>query len=100
MYHDLGNVNYSFITKYSTSFTLEHFSMKIITELETIGVNAVMEFQHNDILAARLKIAAGSTVPSYHGCMLFASDLSVISKLLIRCRKLNSCSSLRIFWRN
>lgn len=99
VYHDLGNLNYSFITQDSKALTLEHFSRKIIAILQYIGLNAALEFRHNDILANGLKISGAAQYRHngmllHHGCMLFDSDLSVIPKVLKRCRSLANIKPL------
>ena len=87
VYHDLGNVNYSFITRDEKIFTLEYFSNTIMETLNAIGVNAALSFSHNDIKANGLKISGaaqyhhgGSMI--HHGTLLFDSDLSMIPRVL------------------
>lgn len=87
VYHDLGNVNYTFITKDSREFTLEHFSRKMIAVLECFGVKSQLEFHHNDILANGSKISGAAQyrhngVLLHHGTLLFDSDLDIIPKVL------------------
>ena len=87
VYHDLGNVNYTFIMKDSRDLTLEYFSRRMIRALEAVGVNAVLEFRHNDILADGLKISGAAQYHRegfmlHHGTLLFDADISVIPKIL------------------
>lgn len=89
VYHDLGNVNYTFIINDSKNMTLEYFSRIMIDALEALGINARLEFRHNDILADGLKISGSAQyrheeVVLHHGTLLFDSDLSVIPKVLKR----------------
>ncbi len=87
VYHDLGNINYTFIMKEDKALTLEYFSRKMIRVLEAVRVNAALEFRHNDILADGLKISGAAQyhhrgVMLHHGTLLFDADLSVIPKVL------------------
>ncbi len=87
VYHDLGNVNYTFIMKDSRDFTLEYFSLRMIRVLEAVGVNAVLEVRHNDILADGLKISGAAQyhhggVVLHHGTLLFDADIGMIPKVL------------------
>ena len=89
VYHDLGNVNYSFILRDNKNFTLEYFAQIIIRTLETIGINSRLDFRHNDILADGLKISGSAQyhhegVILHHGTLLFDSDLSIIPRVLKR----------------
>lgn len=89
VYHDLGNVNYSFILGDDKRLTLEHFSRIIIAMLEGLGVRG-LNFRHNDILAGGLKISGGAQYHHngrilHHGTLLFDSDIEVIPKVLRRC---------------
>ena len=92
VYHDLGNVNYTFIVRDSNALTLEYFSLRVIEALEAVGVNAVLEFRHNDILADGLKISGAAQYHHegmllHHGTLLFDADLSIIPKVLKRSGK-------------
>ena len=87
VYHDLGNINYSFILKDEKNFTLEYFSKIIMKTLENIGVNAKLEFSHNDIKADNLKISGTAQfrhngILLHHGTLLFDTDLIILSKVL------------------
>ena len=89
VYHDLGNVNYTFITRDSKALTLEHFSRKIICVLSSLGLNAELTFRHNDILADGLKVSGAAQyrhngILLHHGTLLFESELEVIPQVLRR----------------
>ena len=89
VYHDLGNVNYSFILRDSKKFTLEHFARIIMRTLEAIGINSRLDFRHNDILADGLKISGSAQyhhegIILHHGTLLFDSDLNIIPRVLKR----------------
>lgn len=88
VYHDLGNLNYSLITDYNER---EHISMNffinpIVETLKNMDIKAVSS-ERNDILIDGKKIS-GSAQRLYknrilhHGCILFDSDLSVLSQSL------------------
>ena len=90
VYHDLGNVNYSFIMKDDKNLTLEYFSRIIIKTLDKIGINANLEFSHNDIKADGLKISGSAQYHNHgiilhHGTLLFDSDLKIMQKILKNC---------------
>ena len=87
VYHDLGNVNYSFILRDCKKFTLEYFAKIIIEILDKIGINSRLEFSHNDIKADGQKISGMAQyhhegIILHHGTLLFDSDLSIIPKVL------------------
>lgn len=89
VYHDLGNVNYSFILGDDRRLTLEHFSRIIMDILSGMGVKG-LEFRHNDILADGLKISGGAQYHHdgrilHHGTLLFDSELRIIPQVLRRC---------------
>ncbi len=65
------------------SLTLEFFSRRMIRVLEAVGVNAELEFRHNDILADGVKVSGAAQyhhggVVLHHGTLLFEADVSVI----------------------
>ncbi len=88
VYHDLGNLNFSFITT-SLKDNLNNyrkFTEPVITALNSLGVPA--EFQgRNDIVVEGQKIS-GNAQSFYknrmlhHGTILFDADLSIIADVL------------------
>lgn len=88
VYHDLGNLNYSFITDYNEKkhISMNFFINPIIESLNNMGIKAISS-ERNDILIDNKKIS-GSAQRLYknrilhHGCILFNSDLSVLSQSL------------------
>ena len=89
VYHDLGNINYTFIMKDDKQFTLEYFSRIIISILKDIGIASTLEFTHNDIKANGLKISGAAQYHHegtllHHGTLLFDSDLGIINRVLKR----------------
>ncbi len=88
VYHDMGNVNYTFITSRENSGTLNfaYFTSPIISMLKEHGINAELSGR-NDILCDGMKISGNAQYSSqtrvlHHGTLLFDSDLSVMPKLL------------------
>lgn len=88
VYHDLGNLNYSFITDYvpGKNNIKGHFPAIIVKALNALGV--VAEYSgRNDILVNNKKVS-GMAQRVYkdrllhHGCILFDTDLSVMKKVL------------------
>ena len=93
VYHDLGNVNYSFILRDDRKFTLRYFSDIMIKILEAVGINASLSLTHNDILADGLKISGMAQyhhegIILHHGTLLFDSNLNVIPRVLKRSGKI------------
>lgn len=87
VYHDSGNINYTFIMKDDKNLTLAYFSDIIIKILQDTGINADLKFIHNDIKADGRKISGCAQyhhngVLLHHGTLLFDSDLSIISRVL------------------
>lgn len=86
VYHDLGNINFSFITNYDKKAGYEKFLKPIISFLNSLGLNA--EFHgRNDILCNGAKISGnaqfikGNRIVS-HGTLLFDVDLTKLSNAL------------------
>ncbi len=87
VYHDLGNLNFSFITHLKDNLNnYRKFTEPVIDALNALGVPA--EFQgRNDIVVDGQKIS-GNAQSFYrdrmlhHGTILFDSDLSVVSDVL------------------
>lgn len=99
VYHDLGNLNYSFITDrdQSDDHGLKCMISPVIECLRSLGVDASFGGR-NDILADGRKIS-GTAQRIYknrilhHGCLLYDSDLEVLSKSLnVRPEKFHSKS--------
>ena len=89
VYHDLGNINYSFILRDSRDFSLKYFSDIIIHSLNAIGINAELSFRHNDILADGMKISGAAQYHHdgmilHHGTLLFDSDIEAMKRTLKR----------------
>ena len=92
VYHDLGNINYSFILHDKKIYTLKFFADVIINALVKIGINGIVTFNHNDLLVNDYKFSGmaqyrKNNILLHHGTLLFDSDLSIIQKVLRRSGK-------------
>lgn len=88
VYHDLGNLNYSIITDYrkGENFGLRNYAEPIIKALRKLGLEAGFSGR-NDILVDGKKVSGTAQRIwkerlLHHGCLLFDSNLSVISNCL------------------
>ena len=88
VYHDLGNLNYSFVTDAGNigQMTLEHFGQRLVDALGGMGVDAELSGR-NDILVAGRKVSGtaqrlqGGRI-LHHGTLLFETDAEAMSALL------------------
>lgn len=88
VYHDHNNLNYTIISneEKGADFDFKTFSKPVIDTLNELGVDA--EFSgRNDILIDGKKICGNAQAYikgriMHHGCLLFDTDLSVLSKAL------------------
>lgn len=88
VYHDLGNINFSFVVDYSQEDfnSIERFSKAIIKALENLDVDAKFSGR-NDITVDGKKFSGNAQYVSkkrllHHGTLLFDSDLTVLTKAL------------------
>lgn len=88
VYHDLGNLNFSFITKYKQEnlHNFLKFNEPVIRILKEMGVPAEMSGR-NDILANGKKISGNAQFSTgkrmfSHGTLLFNSDLGEVANAL------------------
>lgn len=88
VYHDLGNLNFSFLAPYAFDRfnRYEHFTRPVISVLQELGVPAELSGR-NDILADGRKISGNAQFTSgdrmfSHGTLLLDSDLDVIPTVL------------------
>ena len=87
VYHDLGNINYTYIAKSAgQGIDFARFTAPIIKALSTLGIRATLSGR-NDLLVGERKFsgnaqhsANGKTL--HHGTLLFDSDLSVLAAVL------------------
>jgi lipoate-protein ligase A len=97
VYHDLGNLNFSFITKYSPEFfhNFEKFTFPVVETLQKMGVNAVLGGR-NDITVDGRKISGNAQFTNLksmfsHGTLLFESHIEdVVEALNVRMDKIVS----------
>ena len=88
VYHDVGNVNYTFITSEKKAAALDYayFTKPIIAALATLGITAELSGR-NDLEACGRKFSGnaqyvGSGRVLHHGTLLFNADVSVMGKVL------------------
>lgn len=89
VYHDFGNINYSFILHDKKIYSLSFFADMVIKILYDIGINGALSFTHNDIMLNDCKISGTAqyhhnNIILHHGTLLFDSDLMMIQKVLKR----------------
>ncbi|MEH7884530.1 lipoate--protein ligase [Bacillus sp. JJ1609] len=97
VYHDLGNLNFSFITKDDgESFhNFRKFTEPVVNALRKLGVDAELSGR-NDLLAAGRKISGNAQFSTRgrmfsHGTLLFDSEIdSVVSALNVKKDKIES----------
>ncbi len=86
VFHDLGNLNYSFITTDNHEISFKEFSQPIIAALNELGVKA--EFSgRNDLTIEGAKFSGTAQYHQgqrmiHHGTLLFSSNLGEIAKAL------------------
>lgn len=97
VYHDLGNLNFSFITKDDgESFrNFKKFTQPIVDALKEMGIDAELSGR-NDIMAEGRKISGNAQFATKgrmfsHGTLLFDSEMdAVVSALKVRKDKIES----------
>ncbi|MCA1056450.1 lipoate--protein ligase [Rossellomorea aquimaris] len=97
VYHDLGNLNFSFITKDDgDSFhNFQKFTEPVVKALNKLGVNAELSGR-NDLLAEGRKISGNAQFSTKgrmfsHGTLLFDSEMeNVVSALKVKKDKIES----------
>lgn len=87
VYHDLGNLNYTFISgQRSEGIDFKYFTKPITDALFSLGIKAELSGR-NDIMIDDKKISGNAQHTKngrvlHHGTLLFDSDLSVLSSVL------------------
>jgi lipoate-protein ligase A len=97
VYHDEGNLNFSFLTKFSTEsiHNFEKFTHPVIKTLKSLGVNAELNGR-NDITVEGKKISGNAQFSNTkamfsHGTLLFNSQLdNVVEALNVKIDKIES----------
>lgn len=88
VYHDLGNLNYSFITdaEHAAQIAIQRFTEPVVEALKGLGL-AAESSGHNDILVDGRKVSGtaqrlkGSRI-LHHGTLLFNSNPSMVAEAL------------------
>lgn len=85
VYHDLGNVNYSFIKK-GGEIDFKKFSDPVIAALKTLGIDAELSGR-NDLTVLDKKISGNAQFTKnnrtlHHGTLLFDSNLEILGGVL------------------
>lgn len=88
VFHDLGNVNFSFIAKKDVGSDIDFakFTMPIIDMLKKMGADAKLSGR-NDILIDTKKVSGNAQCVHngkvlHHGCILYSADLSDVASVL------------------
>lgn len=88
VYHDMGNVNYTFITssEKATALDYAYFTRPIIRALASLGVNAELSGR-NDLECAGKKFSGNAQYTGegrilHHGTLLFDVDAEMLSRVL------------------
>ena len=87
VYHDLGNINFSFIDKAaSMTIDFELYNQKVVDALAQIGVRAELN-SRNDIVIDGRKFSGNAQVIDkgkrlHHGTFLYATNLEDVGKAL------------------
>ena len=87
VFHDLGNINFTFIENDTTSFSdYSYFTKNIINFLATLGVTAYLEGR-NDLMIDDKKISGNAQCIKkgrimHHGTLLYNADLSFLTNAL------------------
>lgn len=97
VYHDFGNLNFSFITKYSPEFfhNFEKFTKPVVETLREMGVNAELGGR-NDITVDGRKISGNAQFTNLksmfsHGTLLLNSHIEdVVQALNVKLDKIES----------
>lgn len=87
VYHDLGNLNFSYITsKSEEGIDFKRFTTPIMDALQEMGLSPVLSGR-NDILISERKISGNAQTVFkdrvlHHGTLLYSSDSEVLSSVL------------------
>lgn len=85
VYHDLGNVNYTFISDASENLCYDTFLNPVIKALRSLGLDAAKRGVC-DIAVCGLKVSGSAQRTSkgrvlHHGTLLFSADLELLDKI-------------------
>ena len=87
VYHDLGNINYSFIARSGGGIDFATFSAPIIDALGALGVPLTLSGRNDLCLSDGRKVSGNAQCKRgdrvlHHGTLLFDTDLSALGGLL------------------
>ncbi len=88
VFHDLGNVNFTFITSGESSvLNFEKFTKPVVDAIKALGCSNVFLSGRNDIMIDNQKISGNAQTSQngktlHHGTLLYSSDLSRLAKAL------------------
>ena len=91
VYHDLGNLNFSFITQGRQDLhNFDKFTQPVVTVLQSLGVNAALQGK-SDIFVEGKKISGNAQYASQgrmfsHGTILFDTNLENMLRAITRAR--------------
>ncbi|MFA7637458.1 MAG: lipoate--protein ligase [Monoglobales bacterium] len=88
VYHDMGNLNYTYITKNDGDDFLNFakFTQPVIDVLQSLGVNATLSGR-NDLLIDGLKFSGNAQYVHkdmllHHGTLMFSTSVNILSEVL------------------
>lgn len=88
VYHDLGNINYTFISSQNQKNKIDfaYYTIPIINSLKKLGIDAKLSGR-NDLLANDKKFSGNAQHTKggrvlHHGTLLFDSDIDVLTNVL------------------
>ena len=86
VYHDMGNLNYTFITSNADALDFAYFTRPVIDALATLGVDASLSGR-NDLECNGKKVSGNAQYVKegrvlHHGTLLFDTDAEVLSRVL------------------
>ncbi|MBN2697483.1 MAG: lipoate--protein ligase [Bacteroidales bacterium] len=88
VFHDLGNLNFSFITTGEPGFQVNYIKYlePIVAALDTLGVKAVISERHDLFIKGKKITGTASHVHKnrvmHHGTLLFSSEIASLRKAL------------------
>ncbi len=98
VYHDLGNLNYTFIVDYNSDYSFERLAMPIINVLKNMELDVSFSGR-NDICIDGFKISGTAKYLKYskilyHGTLLINSDIDTMSSVLTSASKYDNLHSI------
>lgn len=86
VYHDLGNLNFTFVVNSSVDRSFSRFAQPVLKALHKLGVEAQLSGR-NDLTIAGRKFSGNAQFKGrkrmlHHGTLLFATDLDLMQQVL------------------